>query len=606
MSSQSVTQKRIQSRTANSLGIHPRRRGRFQRVLSVESLEGRCLLSATDFLSQAGSYNDAGTGAYALNAVFTTADDQVNTPGADATLLTLDSTGSVQTSGTLEASGDRDVFAVSLAGQGSLDLALTAIDTSLDTYLRVYDSQGTLVAENDDENGSLNSALTLDTEGGTYYLQAGSYDDAGTGAYSLKTVFTLEDVADGTLSGTVFNDHDGDGQQGTDESVLSDWKVYLDANDNGQLDTTEVLAVSDADGNYKFENLASGAYRIGQVIPAGWEQTTPVVADQVSSRVINGTPTSDFPSVGMVGAWGSGFCSGTLITGTFVLTAAHCAEGVGDEEGNFVVGGQSYTTSRVYLHPGWNDSVFGTDAAHDIALYELSQAVWGVTPSPIFTGIPSAGDQLTLVGFGAGGDGSTGHNGDFGTKRVGTTPIDQVTSRLIHWSFDNNSESNTAPGDSGSPAFLLVDGVYQVAGVTSGGNQYDAGIGDNSYDTRVDAYRDWIEQLTGNTGGDGGGGFPIPDSGFYEVTLGVSEALGELDFGNRQRPATPVDDQIDGPGNDTLVLAFDSTGSVQANGTLEASGDRDVFAVSLGGLGQPGFGTNGYRYWSRYLPAGVR
>ena len=52
------------------------------------------------------------------------------------------------------------------------------------------------MAENDDEDGSLNSALTLDTEGGTYYLQAGSYNDAGTGAYALNAVFTAADESE--------------------------------------------------------------------------------------------------------------------------------------------------------------------------------------------------------------------------------------------------------------------------------------------------------------------------------------------------------------------------------------------------------------------------
>ena len=398
-------------------------------------------------------------------------------------------------------------------------------------------------------------------------------------------VFTADEVADASLSGIVFNDADGDGQQDANESGLGDWTVYLDANSNGQLDTGEVSAVSDSGGGYTFENLFSGDYRVSQVIPDGWQQTTPALTGQLAGRVINGTPTSDFPSVGMIGASGSEFCSGTLISETFVLTAAHCAEGVGDSEGNFTVGGQTYGTSGVHLHPGWDVSMFGTDGANDIALYELSQVVSSITPSPIFTGTPAVGEELTLVGFGAGGDGTSGHDGNYGTKRVGTTPIDQVTSSLIHWSFDNNNESNTAPGDSGGPAFLLVDGVYQVAGVTSGGDQYDAGIGDNSYDTRVDAYQDWISQLTGNTDGDGGGSDPTPNSGFYEVTLGAGEQLTGLDFGNWQEPVGPTDDHVDSPGVDATALVLDSTGTGQASGTFEEAGDRDVFALALGGPG---------------------
>ena len=201
-----------------------------------------------------------------------------------------------------------------------------------------------------------------------------------------------------------------------------------------------------------------------------------------------------------------GSCSGTLISPTFVLTAAHCAhkkpsdpsdqtrgQPLGDTDGTFEIGGKSYATSKVTVHPNYARPL-GNDASHDIALFELSQAVTDITPSPIFTGTPQDGDVLTLVGFGYGGDGNTGHDGVYGTKRMGTTAIDDVTGTLIWWNFDDNTESNTTPGDSGGPAFLLVDGAYQVAGVTSGGALENAAIGDTSYNTRVDFYENWIAQ----------------------------------------------------------------------------------------------------------------
>ncbi len=215
--------------------------------------------------------------------------------------------------------------------------------------------------------------------------------------------------------------------------------------------------------------------------------------------IVNGTPTSAFPSVGIVGDASGGFCSGTLIAPQVVLTAGHCGEGVGNTAGRFQVGGTTYATSQVVVHPQYNDAAIGTDNANDIAIFRLNRAVTGVVPSPIHRATPQVGQLLTLVGFGAGGTGNAGHDGSFGTKRVGTTPIDQVSSKLIHWRFDNNNESNTAPGDSGGPAFVQMGGVYQVAGVTSGGEQENSGIGDQSYDTRVDAFQSWIDTFLGAT-----------------------------------------------------------------------------------------------------------
>ena len=220
-------------------------------------------------------------------------------------------------------------------------------------------------------------------------------------------------------------------------------------------------------------------------------------ATQPVARIINGTQTSDYAAVGLIGDTAGDFCSGTLIAPRYVLTAGHCVEGVADTAGTFTVGGHTYQTEKVFLNPGYNGNAIGSDSANDIAIYKLSEPVVGVTPMLIFHGTPVVGQLLTLVGFGGGGTGTSGSNGDFGIKRVGTTPIDNVTPKLIEWSFDNNSESNTAPGDSGGPAFVTVGGVKYIAGVTSGGDSATAGIGDHSFDTRVDAFAAWIDSIVG-------------------------------------------------------------------------------------------------------------
>ncbi|MEH6834201.1 MULTISPECIES: M10 family metallopeptidase C-terminal domain-containing protein [Falsihalocynthiibacter] len=55
-----------------------------------------------------------------------------------------------------------------------------------DPYLRVHNSSGTEIAENDDSNG-YNSELSFTaTSSGTYYLSAGSYQSASSGSYSLN------------------------------------------------------------------------------------------------------------------------------------------------------------------------------------------------------------------------------------------------------------------------------------------------------------------------------------------------------------------------------------------------------------------------------------
>ncbi len=252
-------------------------------------------------------------------------------------------------------------------------------------------------------------------------------------------------------------------------------------------------------GSPLIENL-EGRILMSAELPVGplplfAEPAELVVDTGETAKIVNGTPTSDFPEVGVV----NGQCSGTLIGSRHVLTAGHCTVGVGESNGTFRVNGTTYQTTQQIEHPQMNLGQLGTDSANDISVMVLDSDVTDVEPAPISRDTPNVGDLLTLVGFGAGGTGNAGHDGSFGTKRVGTTPIDNVTESLIRWRFDNNAESNTAPGDSGGPAYVTVNNKLFVAGVTSGGSRFDAAIGDNSFDTRVDVYQDFIDSIVDTT-----------------------------------------------------------------------------------------------------------
>jgi serralysin len=126
--------------------------------------------------------------------------DETFTPGADTDFAVIseggDASATTSTTYTINVgdsfngtltSGDRDWVRVTLEAGTTYNIALTANTSGLDTYLRVHNSSGTQIAYDDDGGSGVNSFLSFTaTTGGTYYLNAGSYNGASTGNYTLS------------------------------------------------------------------------------------------------------------------------------------------------------------------------------------------------------------------------------------------------------------------------------------------------------------------------------------------------------------------------------------------------------------------------------------
>jgi hypothetical protein len=150
---------------------------------------------------EAGAFNDGYTGTYRLSAN-SNSDDFANSLADTAHPLGAVPVNGSHT-GTLEVTGDRDWFSIQVNAGTTYDVNLQGLHagagTLEDPYLRIHNSSGTLVAENDDIDLGINrdSHLTFQaTTTGTYYIEAGAFDDNYTGTYRAS----INSVGAGSVS----------------------------------------------------------------------------------------------------------------------------------------------------------------------------------------------------------------------------------------------------------------------------------------------------------------------------------------------------------------------------------------------------------------------
>jgi hypothetical protein len=215
-----------------------------------------------------------------------------------------------------------------------------------------------------------------------------------------------------------------------------------------------------------------------------------------ATAIINGMPDGNSnPAVGGlvsptklgVGTWV--YCSGTLISPTVFLTAAHCGEegervGVtfdsDYEAGDKVYYGTFHADPR---YPGKKGD------AHDIAVVVFSQPVEGITPARL----PEAGSlsnlsrtqRFTSVGYGAHEvtNEPGGHRYLYDDQRmVATGELNSINKTWLRISGNpSTGNGGTCYGDSGGPNFLGTTNI--VAAITITG---DAICRSTNVDYRLD------------------------------------------------------------------------------------------------------------------------
>ena len=237
-------------------------------------------LSTTTSTGGAYSFSAVPAGAYVLRQVLPSGYHQV-TPTKNYGDHETVTNGSAATAQNLVDAGN--------SISGSVKTASGAAVAGVTVYLDANNNAALDTGEQSTTTSSGGSYSFSAVPIGTYVvrqvLPATSKQTSPTNGYGIHVTVTgsayaftdenFVDAATASITGTVFNDANGNQSRNSTEAGLSGWTVYLDLNNSGAFTRADPSTTTTSNGAYTFTGLSAGTYIVRVVRPPTYKQTTP-------------------------------------------------------------------------------------------------------------------------------------------------------------------------------------------------------------------------------------------------------------------------------------------------------------------------------------------
>ncbi len=394
----------------------------------------------------------------------------------------------------------------------------------------------------DSNNATATVPSTITAAVGTYMIRGRIKDkDGGFNDYiSTLTVNTTPPpppppTGGATLRGTVFLDTDRDGVFDTGEAGVAGRTIYLDLNNNVQRESNEPLTTTNANGLYEFTGLAAGTYKIRQVLPSGFTQTTPS-NNFGNNATVSGNQVREGLNFGTIGTvTPPPPTGGATLSGTVFLDADR--DGVFDTGESGVAGRTIYLDLNNNVQRDGNEPQTTTNSAGQYTFTGLSAGTYKIRqilPSGFIQTTPSNnfGNNATVTATQT----RTGLN--FGTNTSTVTPPPPPSggsiSGTVFFDTDRDAKFDTGEqGVSGRTVYLDLNNNNQRDSnepqtTTNSSGQYSfSGLAANTYKVRQILPSGFIQTSPGNNFGN-------------NVTLATNQSRTGVNFGTFSFSARPI------------------------------------------------------------------